>query len=214
MILKAEGRTVSSMLNARSQAQLRDVMSSAWKRANIHIPASTARAAGSLAKSIAKSQRAQRDNGISSMPDIHQDHQHQMTSPHSAMPSEDLAVMIASHSKILAQIVDMVALPATKQEISAVTSASHQISTRVDYLHAAVSSLETRISTWQTSILPQIVDRLPEKSVKSQTSSANPSQSETPFKGPQHGGRREAADSTCGLNCYLCTQHRACVSKK
>ena len=38
IILKAEGRTVSAVLNSRSLAQVRDVISSAWRRANIQAP--------------------------------------------------------------------------------------------------------------------------------------------------------------------------------
>ena len=49
MILKAENRVISALLNARSQAQVRDVISSAWKRANIQVP-SMQRPKGTLVK--------------------------------------------------------------------------------------------------------------------------------------------------------------------
>ena len=77
------------------------------------------------------------------------------------MSLDDIAVMIASHSRVLARIVDMTAMAATKQEMSHLTATIAQVGHSVDHLHAAISSVENRVNMWETSILPHIVDRLP-----------------------------------------------------
>ena len=169
LLLKAEGRTVSALLNARSPAQVRDVISSAWKRAHIQIPQSQGKPTGSLAKANLAAQRAQQ----AQQPQLQQGQQPQRTtslsqpSTQNIVPQqecmvygEDLAVMIASHAKVLAQIIDMLALLATKQDQATLQASVAQCIGSLASMSEAVKSLESRIDAWETGILPHILDRL------------------------------------------------------
>ena len=164
MILKAEGRTVSAVLNSRSPAQVRDVISSAWRRANTQAP-QVGRPIGSLAKANVRAQAAQQPATPATAPFLTSQHQrtYEQSSPIQGQPEtmslDDIAVMIASHSRVLAQIVDMIAMAATKNEMSHLTATMAQVGHSVDHLHAAISSVENRVNVWETSILPHIVDR-------------------------------------------------------
>ena len=165
MILKAEARVVGALLNARSPAQVKDVISSAWRRANLQAPIAS-RPKGAMTRVKERAQHAT-ITAISTAPMLSTSQQQQTSmptqevSPTHFVHDQDLGVMIAAHSRVLAQVVDMIALLATKQDMSVVQVGMQNVKASLHQVSETLTSLETRMQSWETNILPHILDRLP-----------------------------------------------------
>ena len=132
MILRAEGRTVTSLMNSKNPTQTKEIIIAAFRRAGL-------------------------PNPFLPQPRVHE---------HDVGPQLDAMVhAMLEQTKITQQIADSFqSLPSMHQYQSLLTY-MQQIQTSyietVRSLTLVVGKLEQRIQTWETTLLPHLIDRLP-----------------------------------------------------
>ena len=184
MMMKAEMRTVSSVLHSRSAMQTYQVLQAAYRRANLQLPREVQPVSQSRSRTSSPVRNTDEENQARQVHPSAEENEGDQTGPASAPPElstsptivgehsqgliNELAAMrqaMANQAVITGQILDiMSAMPKNSDYMALVQAVKAQSEAHAESsMHIArmVSSLEQRLTEWECTYLPTVLERLP-----------------------------------------------------
>ena len=140
MLLKAEARTATSLMNSKSPPQTREILTAAWKRAGLQSPFDPAISPTSSSPEASQIEACNRR-------------------------MDDMATALLEQVKITQQIADTLQELPRIPQFEAIMTSMNQAQTSyvqtIGSLADSIGKLERRIEAWETSYLPHLIERLP-----------------------------------------------------
>ena len=143
MLLKAEARVATSLMNSKSPTQTKEILNAAWKRAGLQSPFQPTAQQSPVCDAT------------------------QLQACHKRI--DDMVTALTEQVKITQHIaIALQDIPRIAQFEALMSSTSQSQTSYIDTVRAlaeAVGKLENRIQEWETTCLPHLVERMPMPSV-------------------------------------------------